>query len=230
MPALGQNHHVPPGGEEKRRAPRAEYLILVNFMIGGRIFSDYAQNVSMNGASIRCREASSFHVGQPVAVSFPTVKSQRQIQGEIARIGDGEFGVAFRGVGVKSKELSLYEGESAEADGALMKENRGLGRIRQKRIRWEPSRSQDVIGYRLYWSRDARVGYDSDHVDLGNVNQVTLPHGVPSFPLVEGEVQLGITAFNAAGNESAITEVSGHFNFVVPESPKGMVIEDVEGE
>jgi hypothetical protein len=155
------------------------------------------------------------------------VKSQRQIHGEIVRIGDNEFGVAFRGVGVKCKELSAYESENKEGDSALAKELSGLGRIRQKRIRWEPSGSEDAVGYRLYWSRNARVDYDSEHVDLGSVTEVILPQGVPSFPLFAGEIRLGITALSSAGNESAITEVTAYFNFLIPEAPKAITIEDV---
>jgi hypothetical protein len=201
-------------------------LILVNFMVGGRIYSDYAQNVSMNGASIRCKETPSFHTGQPISIAFPVVKSQRQINGEIVRIGDGEFGVAFRGVGVKCKELSVYESENEARNSALAGERSGLGRIRQKRIRWEPSASNDVIGYRLYWSRNTKVDYDSDHVDLGSMTEAILPDGVPSFPLFAGEIKLGISALNSAGNESTITEISAYFNFLVPEAPEIIAIED----
>lgn len=222
----GQYQKIASGEQERRRAPRAEYLILVNFMVGGRIYSDYAQNVSMNGASIRCKETPSFNTGQPVSIAFPVVKSQRQINGEIVRIGDGEFGVAFRGVGVKCKELSVYESETEARDSALAEERSGLGRIRQKRIRWEPSASKDVIGYRLYWSRDTKVDYDSDHVDLGSVTEAILPHGVPSFPLFAGEIKLGISALDSAGNESAITEIAAFFNFLVPEAPEAIAIED----
>jgi hypothetical protein len=221
---------VPSGGQERRQAPRAEYLILTNFTVGGRVYSDYAQNVSMNGALIRCPEASSFHAGQAISISFPMVKSQRQIRGEIVWIGNNEFGVAFRGIGVKCKELSVYESETEERRRAFGMELSGLGRIRRKRIRWEPSGSKDVTGYRLYWSTNARVDYDSDHVDLGRVTEVILPDDVPSFPLFEGEISLGVTALNSAGNESALTETTSYFNFLVPESPKAIAVEDVGEE
>jgi hypothetical protein len=224
---LDQHEKGPSGGQERRQAPRADYLILVNFMVGGRVYSDYAQNVSMNGASIRCPETSSFHVRQPVSISFPMVKSQRQILGEIVWVGDNEFGVAFRGVGVKCKELSVYESENEERDSALAKEQSGLGRIRQKRVRWERSGSEDVTGYRLYWSRNTSVDYDSNHIDLGSVTEVILPHGVPSFPLFAGEIRLGITALNSVGNESAITEITGYFNFLIPEAPQAIAVEDL---
>jgi hypothetical protein len=224
---LDQYQKAPSGGQERRQAPRADYLILVNFMVGGRVYSDYAQNVSMSGASIRCPETSSFHVSEPVSISFPMVKSQRQIHGEIAWVGDNEFGVAFKGVGVKCKELGVYESETEEKDTALAGEQPGQGRIRQKRIRWEPSGSKDVVGYRFYWSRDTRLDYDSNHVDLGSVTEVVLPDGIHPFPLFAGEIRLGITALNSAGNESAITEVTAYFNFLIPEAPKAIAVEDM---
>jgi hypothetical protein len=103
-----------------------------------------------------------------------------------------------------------------------------LGRIRKKRIRWEPSSDVGVIRYRLYWSKDGDAGYDSDHVDLGLVTEVILPEGVPSFPLVAGEMSLGITAFNEAGNESDMTKTAANLNFLTPNAPRDLMVEDVD--
>jgi hypothetical protein len=108
------------------------------------------------------------------------------------------------------------------------KEVRELGRIRRKRIRWEPSSDAGVTGYRLYWSKDGDVSYDSDHIDLGLVTEVILPDGIPSFPLVASEIGLGITAFNEAGNESDMTKTAATINFLTPDAPRDLLVEDMD--
>jgi hypothetical protein len=214
--------------QERRRAPRAEYLIPTNFLVRGRIYSDYAQNVSMNGAAIRFPESTSFRIGEPVTIAFPMVKSQRQIDGEVVWISAKHFGIAFRSIGAKCKELTTFETETEERTSSQLKEQSKVGRIRQKRLRWNPSGSGDVKGYRLYWSKGGSVDFRSDHVDLGQVTEVILPDGVPSFPLIAGEIRIGITAINSVGNESAIKEVTAQINFLIPEAPGAIVIEDAE--
>jgi len=84
-----------------------------------------------------------------------------------------------------------------------------------------------VTGCRLYWSKQGAVDYNSTFAELGNVSEVILPDDVSSFPLETGNVELGISAINQAGNESDITKVSAYFNFSVPDAPLGLVLEDV---
>jgi hypothetical protein len=103
-----------------------------------------------------------------------------------------------------------------------------LGRIRKKRIRWEPSPDVQVSRYRLYWSRNGDATYDSEYADLGLTTEVILPDGIPSFPLIAGEVGLGITAFNQAGNESDITKTEATLNFVTPDAPRDLMVEEVD--
>ena len=102
-----------------------------------------------------------------------------------------------------------------------------MGKLKKKRIRWQPSASSDVTGYRLYWSNQGEVDYNSPYAELGNVSEVILPDNVSSFPLETGNVELGISAINQAGNESEITKVVVYFNFSVPDAPLGLVLEDV---
>jgi hypothetical protein len=42
-----------------------------------------------------------------------------------------------------------------------------------------------------------------------------------------GNLELGITAVNQAGNESDITKISAYFDFTVPEAPKSLMVEDL---
>jgi len=41
-----------------------------------------------------------------------------------------------------------------------------------------------------------------------------------------GEIELGITAVNAAGNESDITKARVYVDLTVPEAPKVLTVED----
>ena len=100
-----------------------------------------------------------------------------------------------------------------------MKEEKKVGKIRQKKIRWQASSTPGINQYKLYWSTDGVLDYSSPSLDLGNSNEVVLPEGAPSFPLVNGTLTLGISAVNDAGNESDITEMTAEFNFVVPDAP-----------
>ena len=102
-----------------------------------------------------------------------------------------------------------------------------MGKIRKRKIHWEPSSSGEVIKYKLYWSETGAVDYDSAFKELGNVTQVVLPDDVSSFPLSAGEIELGITGVTSEGNESDFVRVSSHFDFTVPEAPKNLIVEDL---
>ena len=100
-----------------------------------------------------------------------------------------------------------------------------MGRVKRRRLRWEPS--ADVEKYRLYWSTQGPVGYESDFVELDNRTQAILPDEIPSFPRIAENFELGITAVNTVGNESDITIARAFFDFTVPEAPKGIIVEDM---
>jgi len=99
-----------------------------------------------------------------------------------------------------------------------------MGKVRKRTVRWEPS--ADVGKYRFYWSWKGPVGYESDFVEVENKTTVILPDEVPSFPRMAGEIELGITAVNAAGNESDIAVARVYVDFTVPEAPKAITVED----
>ena len=102
-----------------------------------------------------------------------------------------------------------------------------MGKVKQKRVRWNPSTSDGLLSYRLYWSVDGCVDYSSDHADLGMVTDVVLPDDIPSFPWISGEVELGMTAVNQSGNESDMTKIKTSLDFMVPHPPMNLVMEDL---
>ena len=132
------------------------------------------------------------------------------------------------GVQFQSPEHHYRELETVEKDtyGSVpAEESEIMGKVKNKKVRWEPSTSQDVK-YRLYWSIGGGVDYHSDHVDLGNVTEVTLPGDITAFPLTSGRFELGISAINQAGNESELTKATVQVDFTVPEPSKKLIVED----
>jgi hypothetical protein len=103
-----------------------------------------------------------------------------------------------------------------------------VGKVKRKRLAWDRSLSDKVTRYRVYWSKDGGIDYGSQHVEVGNVAQVTLPDDIPSFPLVAGEIELGVSAISEAGNESEITKFRVFIDFIVPEPPKNLKLEDLQ--
>jgi hypothetical protein len=101
-----------------------------------------------------------------------------------------------------------------------------MAKIKQRKVRWEPSSTADIIKYRLYWSIGGSVDYYSDHADVGNVTEINLPNDIPLFPLTLGRFELGISAINEAGNESELTKTTVQVDFTVPEAPKNLRVDD----
>ncbi len=64
-----------------------------------------------------------------------------------------------------------------------------MAKIRKRRISWDPSSSDGVLGYKLYWSQNGAVDYDSESAEVGKVTQIALPNDLTLFPLVEGEME-----------------------------------------
>ena len=100
-----------------------------------------------------------------------------------------------------------------------------MAKIKKRKLVWEPSTSPNVIGYKLYWAEEGEVDYDSPSAVIGNVTEVVLPEQVPSFPIVQGSIQLGLTAVNEMGNESDLMIVTAPFQFSAPDAPLGPRLE-----
>jgi hypothetical protein len=197
----------------------------VDYLASGRVYRDYVRNISLAGASIGCRDF--FIPGEKISISFPLAESLNQINGEIAWVGTSVFGVAFKSVVPRCRELSFSSPDPAkEKPAGIRVEVKKAGKIKSKRIRWHRSSSAEVIKYRLYWSLDGEVGYDSQYVEFGNVSEARLPEGIPSFPLITGVLRLGITALSKAGNESDMAKVSASVDFAVPDAPKQIWVEE----
>lgn len=99
--------------------------------------------------------------------------------------------------------------------------------VARRRISWEPSPSPGVVGYRIYWAVGKPVDYESEFADVGNVTNLILPTDVPSFPLVVGRMEIGVTTMSESGNESDMQVVSAMFDFKRPDMPLNVRIESI---
>jgi hypothetical protein len=98
--------------------------------------------------------------------------------------------------------------------------------VARKKISWEASPSPSVVGYRVYWAVGKPVAYDAPFVDVGHSTSFTLPDDVPSFPLVAGRIEIGVTSVSRSGNESDMIVLSALLDFSRPGSPVSLKIEN----
>jgi hypothetical protein len=212
---------------DRRRHPRIAYHIPLDYVVDGKSYKDFIENISYGGALIEAPRA--FLRGQEISIAFLFPFSEDPIKGvaEIVWTQPGKFGVKFKSLKLKGKELHFNESATANKTSAIIKKEAGkMGRIKRKKIRWEASSSPDVMGYRIYWSKCGEVNYSSDYAELGNKTKVILPDDLPSFPLIAADMELGITAVNEAGNESEMIALKAYFNFTVPAAPSNLRVED----
>lgn len=100
-----------------------------------------------------------------------------------------------------------------------------MAKIRKCKLSWEASDSENVIGYKLYWSKATHVNYDSKSIKVGNVTEIALPDDVT---LSEGPVMFGVTAIDKDGNESDMTTIPEPYQLNVPKAPAGLSLKALD--
>ena len=103
-----------------------------------------------------------------------------------------------------------------------------MAKIKKRKLSWNKSPSPQVIGYKLYWSDDGKVDYDSPSEALGNVTEVLLPDGLEGFSPVNGPVAFGITAMDELGNESDMVTFLAEYQFNAPQAPQDLRLEELD--
>ena len=110
-----------------------------------------------------------------------------------------------------------------------------MAKIRQRRITWNPSTSDDVVGYDVY-ATDASVDSDAwiNEIDAGAhepVQRVPNPEYYPDQP--EGNYQYAVVVIDDAGNESDPHQAEVWRNVpldvTAPDAVTGGAIEFVDG-
>jgi len=216
--------------EERRRSTRKPCAIPVDYAVDDHPLKGLIQNLSGGGALLS-GGGGHFLVGQEISMSFLLPPSGEHVksQGRIAWSAKEFIGIRFKDMDAKTFDRELASLLSAHE--IAIGWDKGIigavGKARRKRVRWKPSASSDVYGYRLYWAVGREVNYDSQYVELGNITDVTLPDEIPSLIQRIGDIQLGVTAINQAGNESDMTVLSAFIDFRLPEAPKDLEIENI---
>jgi hypothetical protein len=212
---------------ERRRHPRAESLIPVSFVMDRKEYREVILNISAGGVLIGA--VSGALTDREIAMSFvhPSIRRTLSVVGRIVWASSRGIGVRFRRLVEEGQGLPWPLGDKGSFHGEQNGEVKSMGRIKLKRICWEPSASTDVVKYRLYWAEDGQVDYTSKYVDVGNVVEAIIPDDIPSFPRIKGEVALGITAVNDGGNESDLVKMTANINFLVPDAPTNLTVEEV---
>jgi Tfp pilus assembly protein PilZ len=214
--------------EDKRQHIRKPYFMVVDFAALNRNYKDFIKNISTGGVFIATR--SPMPIGQKVSMSFalPACKKNVKITGEIIRSNGKGIGVKFKLMEQLGETLNLYCLKNVhDFIHDIRMEVKEVAKVRKKRVRWNASTDPSVSGYKLYWAIDAGVNYDSEFKEIGNVTEVVLPDDIPSFPLIAGDVEIGVTAVNSIGNESDMAASSARFDFTVPDAPTDVVVEDI---
>ena len=103
-----------------------------------------------------------------------------------------------------------------------------MAKIKRRRLKWIASDSSQVVGYKLYWSENGAVGYDSQCAILGNVTEIILPDDVKSFIPNGGPVEFGITAVDELGNESDMITLKAPYQFNVPKAPEELYMQKLD--
>lgn len=200
--------------EEKRRHARKALFMGVHYTTEGRRHSDFIENISTGGAFIQTRVP--FPIGQMVSMVFPlpSYSIPVNITGEVVRTSPRGIGLKFKlmrpmtaapVLGRLNNGEEYFLGTTGKA--------KTIPKARKKRVRWSASADPGVIGYKLYWAAGENVSYDSNCIEVGYLPELILPDDLPTFPLVAGEVQLGLTALNYLGNESDMTKFTVSFDF-----------------
>ena len=103
-----------------------------------------------------------------------------------------------------------------------------MAKIKKRKLSWIESGSSQVIGYKLYWSENGSIDYDSKCEMLGNVTEIVLPDEVKSFKPNGGAVRFGITAVDELGNESDMITLKAPYQFNVPEPPDDLYLQKLD--
>jgi Tfp pilus assembly protein PilZ len=207
---------------EKRRYARKACYMDVNYVVRGHSYNDVINNLSQGGACVRTQRV--FLPGDEISMDSSFLGTRTHIVGRIAWVGPRSMGIKFRSVTADVKGLRYGFGLREDGEVSAEEESWAVGKLRKRTVRWEPSAG--AAKYRLYWSTQGPVVHESDFVEIENKTLVVLPDEVFSFPRIAGEIELGITAVSAVGNESDVTRVRAYFDFTVPEAPKGLTVED----
>jgi hypothetical protein len=97
--------------------------------------------------------------------------------------------------------------------------------VKSLTIKFDPSGSPDVAGYKLYMTESGTaLSYASPSFDLGGATEVDIST-LPGMTTQNGTYDLGVAAVDEAGNESSMSKAEGVvLDFVAPDPPGPVVV------
>ena len=91
-------------------------------------------------------------------------------------------------------------------------------------LSWTAVATPDLAGYKIYWEDDGtQPNYLSSFHDAGNVTTVDI-NNIPGFPGIEGDITLGLTAYDTVGNESDMVYNTSFFDRAAPAAPTNFTV------
>ena len=101
-----------------------------------------------------------------------------------------------------------------------------MAKVKTKKLTWTDSTAQDVVGYNVYWNREAdgNPDYTDTPVSVTGTG-VFIPDDIPSFPLEDISFIFGVSAIDDAGNESDIALTGAvPLDFIAPDAPTNVSV------
>lgn len=96
-----------------------------------------------------------------------------------------------------------------------------MAKIKSKVLSFPGSSSPDLAGYKLYYGVEAEPTYESISVNLSMETSIDLA----TLDLAEGDYYFGVTAYDAAGNESDMSMVGPvPLDFTPPDGPGSVTV------
>jgi hypothetical protein len=97
-----------------------------------------------------------------------------------------------------------------------------MAKFRARTLRWKAVDSDEVVGYKIYWSKGDRVTYESKSVYVQDISEIVIPDALEGFVPEPGVFMFGITSVDQWGNESDLTHLKEPFDFSVPPAPASL--------
>lgn len=98
-----------------------------------------------------------------------------------------------------------------------------MAKIVSKTLAWGASPDPDVQGYNVYWAvppatlDKINIEANANFKNVGKVSEVPLP--LAGMPMIDGEMEIGIAAYDDVGNISDIASAIFPFDFQAPAAP-----------
>lgn len=102
-----------------------------------------------------------------------------------------------------------------------------MAKLVSKSFTWDVETIDGVAGFNVYYTKTPPVTYETSMVKIptsaGVLSYgVTLPASIPEIG--EGQYQLGVASYDAAGNISDIATLDYFFDFTPPAKPKNLKV------